>query len=501
MKIEIYKENPEFLQVKQYTDEEIKQLEILLTKRIQNWRFHPLVKKGHWDGYFQFLDKSYRFPIGLWKYVYQGMKEWGYDVQYIDSQNFFYKLDKAQFVQWVNEWFSESPKKPRDYQIDAAYDIICAKRSLSEIATSAGKTLIIFIVFMYLNQNGVKNFLMIVPNTSLILQTVENFEEYNVKGIEYKTKTYYSESSDKGVDADFVIGTFQSLTKLNQDKLAGFRAICVDEAHYSNSKSIKNIISKCKNAIWRFGVSGTLGLNDSADSLTMQSYLGPNINQITSDFLIQNGYATKIVIKQIYLSYLEKDIRENLRQLKYSNSLEGSKLFDIEKKLLRESEKRLYWITSHIAKVTKNSLVLFQDIKGEYGKKIYRILKEKKPDFKIIYIDGGVSTSDRDKYINQMENENNVIVVASTKVFGTGISINNIHSIFFAESYKSEKIVRQSIGRGMRLLEGKTQVNIFDYVDDFSTDRYKNILLKHGEEREATYIEQKFEYQKFKINL
>jgi superfamily II DNA or RNA helicase len=70
------------------------------------------------------------------------------------------------------------------------------------------------------------------------------------------------------------------------------------------------------------------------------------------------------------------------------------------------------------------------------------------------------------------------------------------------ESYKSEKIIRQSIGRGMRLKEGKEKVNIIDFVDDFSLPKgHKNYLLKHGEERMKIYAEQGFPYKKYTVKF
>ena len=60
-----------------------------------------------------------------------------------------------------------------------------------------------------------------------------------------------------------------------------------------------------------------------------------------------------------------------------------------------------------------------------------------------------------------------VVIVASYGTFSTGISIKNIHNIFLTESFKSDTIIRQSIGRGLRKLAGKDTVKIVDFVDDF----------------------------------
>lgn len=54
----------------------------------------------------------------------------------------------------------------------------------------------------------------------------------------------------------------------------------------------------------------------------------------------------------------------------------------------------------------------------------------------------------------------------------------------------------------MRLCEGKEQVNIIDFVDDFSLSKgNKNYLLKHGEERLKIYKEQGFPHKKYLVQF
>lgn len=69
-----------------------------------------------------------------------------------------------------------------------------------------------------------------------------------------------------------------------------------------------------------------------------------------------------------------------------------------------------------------------------------------------------------------------------------------------ADSFKSEQIIIQSIGRLLRLFNGKDKAVIFDLVDVFS-DKMDNILYKHYLERKRFYNKRKYPYKEVRINL
>ena len=55
-----------------------------------------------------------------------------------------------------------------------------AKRCCGSLATSAGKTLIAFMIFSYLLDKGiVKKIMMVVPKIDLVIQPTADFTEYN----------------------------------------------------------------------------------------------------------------------------------------------------------------------------------------------------------------------------------------------------------------------------------------------------------------------------------
>lgn len=177
----IVSEDLQWLLLQDYDEEvERKQLEISLTRKIHNHFFHPLVKKKHWDGSICFVDKRgplWKVPIGLWSEVFDIGEKYKIDVDIVGLDQIIENdLSLEEFTKWANEFFSDKELKPRDYQIEAAWRIIKFRYSCLEIATSSGKTLIAFIVLAYLKMvKHVNKFLMIVPNTTLILQGSEDF--------------------------------------------------------------------------------------------------------------------------------------------------------------------------------------------------------------------------------------------------------------------------------------------------------------------------------------
>jgi len=483
-----------FLQITECTELELDQIRHSFKKRITNWRFHPLVKRKVWDGYISFIDKYQRIPVGLWNEFNQTCQKYGFKLNVEGFDNVIdYDFDEEDFRGWVNTFFSDHPKiTPRDYQVDACIPILKYRRSISEIATSAGKTLIIFMIFSYLYDRKKRGkFLMIVPNTNLIIQTIEDFEEYNNGKLRYQTQMLHGGTDKTKQSADFVVGTYQTLVKREPSYYDDVDTVCVDEAHHTQASSIKKILVNCINSTYAFGLSGTMLQNGSTEALTIQAYLGPLVNNISAAFLTENNYATPIFVKIVQMDYLEPEAREKLEDLRGRRAeIDGSKLLDLEKRLVVDNRSRFLFVCDFIARTTKNSLVLFHNVKDKYGRRIYDHLREITKDKIVFYVDGSTPPDLRDDYINRMEEGDDKILVASFGTFSTGISINNIHNVFFVESYKSEKIIRQSIGRGMRLRKGKERTQIIDFVDDFSfRGSSKNYLLKHGEERQKIYKE------------
>ena len=444
------------------------------------------------------------------------------------------------------------PLYPRDYQVEGAYKALKYRFSCEELATSAGKTAIFYTFNSYLKHVGVINkdnkCLLIVPNVSLVNQTESAFKQYSNGMVEWNIHKIGGKGNefdlDKFAECDMLITTYQSLINMipkcldkrletaikkkrkkgEDDKRAAeitrikkkileaklhdisskFGTVCVDEAHKSRGDSITDILESCKNWRYKLGLSGTLKLNEEySDFFKMQSNIGPLVMVLNAKFLIDNDYSPNIKIKQVFLSYPEdqpavseylKVQRDSELRAKVKSQFRdpkdfGRNMLEVEKGIIFDSHKRLAFLNKLIQKFDKNTLILFSDIKNEYGLNLSKSLLEWNPN--TFYIDGGVETVDREKYKEAMEKEEGVIIVASYGTFATGIDLKNVHHILFAESTKAEITIRQAIGRGMRYLKGKSEVIIWDIVDDLS-----GYSVRHSEARLKIYKEQKFEILK-----
>lgn len=349
------------------------------------------------------------------------------------------------------------------------------------------------VVAYMMEQLGIKKILMIVPNVSLVVQATGDFEQYNKSRVPIRIQQIYAGVKIRK-SSNIVIGTYQSLTKKDEEYFQQFDAVFVDETHKAKANSIQKIMDLCWHCDYRFGLSGTIPKRGTVNRLSLMSAMGPLVTQVKANYLQDEGHIAKCKVLQIHMDYATNEQKEAFSSLS-KNPYDRQKLFTLEQNFINQNDKRLDFVCNVIKKSTSNSLVLFHKI--AYGEKLYQKLREI-TDKKIYYVDGSVNADIREEFKKRMEKNDDVIIVASYGTFSTGISIKNIHNIFFTESFKSEVIIRQSIGRGLRKHASKDTVKIYDFIDDF---RYKtedhdwlNYIYRHGMSRRTIYKEEKFPF-------
>jgi type I site-specific restriction endonuclease len=75
-----------------------------------------------------------------------------------------------------------------------------------------------------------------------------------------------------------------------------------------------------------------------------------------------------------------------------------------------------------------------------------------------------------------------------------GVNITNLRTLVFASPSKSKYRVLQSIGRALRMSEGKSHATLVDIVDDLRIGKHVNFVFQHAQQRIEYYSTEKFPY-------
>ena len=534
-----YDKSTEEIVVTSATRIEYHQLNLWLTRHVKGYRYMPAFKMGVWNGQ-QTYFRNGRINLGLWKEAMKGCKE--IDMPFILENKEEFPLNRDVTLESVQEFCKDFfkfhkvktksgewiPFVPYEHQVESAYKILKNRYCMAEVATSGGKSLIISIVMFYTLKHIQPDakFLIIVPSITLVTQFYDNIVEYNwginnlaemrEKKIESITNSeakytpcdvrveeVMSERPRKysgTQDANVYIGTYQSLEKWPKEFFQQFHTVITDEAHGAKAKTITTILQKTfKHAYSRFGVSGTFPEDDTCEILTIQAVLGPKITEVSANELKEKGIITPMEIRAVIMNHNDKEFDDRIQIIKKGGN--GKDAFELEKAYIHVSEKRLDFIKKIVEKCDSNTLLLFHTI--DYGHQIFNKLEKELPGRDYYYIDGEISGKKREVIKKQMEvTDGNVkVLVASYGTLSTGVSINAIFNVIFADSFKSEQIIIQSIGRALRLHSEKKKANIFDLVDVFDSNNMGNILFRHFKEREKFYQKRQYPYKIIKINL
>lgn len=502
---------------------EYNQLKLHLTRKVNNYRFMKRFKLGVWDGSISYFgDPPGNINFGLWQEIYQCCKKYGYKfiIENRDQFPMNNDISKEKLQEFVNDFYKDHKTKdgtpfiPYDHQVDAIYQILKYRYGIVEIATAGGKSLVFgTLMFYYLkNINPDAKFLLIVPSISLVTQFYNDLGDYNYGFNENDNKTpldirideVMSDKPRKYRDEEkkpnLYIGTYQSLEKWPAEWFKQFDVVTCDEAHTAKSATLISILTKTFGyAKMRFGMSGSYPSDSSVEILTIQSLMGPKLINISAKKLINKGLISDVKIKAIFLYHDNRKFAEGVYNIRKRG--DGQKSYVLEREYIHNSEKRKKFVKNLVDKFKQNSLVLFNTIK--YGTDLYNYIKDNCVNKDVFYIDGSTSGEKREYIKNKMEDTsgNPKILVASYGTLSTGVNIKAITNIVFADSYKEQKIIRQSIGRGLRLHSEKSKLIVFDIVDVFHED-FKTILMRHYDSRVSeVYKKQGFLVDEMKIKL
>ena len=314
-----------------------------------------------------------------------------------------------------------------------------------------------------------KNFkcLFIVPDRGLVEQTSQDFIDY---GLPLKV-TKWTGDDPLDLTGNIIVANLGILQSKNSDLswTEDIDVLFVDEVHKIRKGNEINKLFKHIKTPHRFGLTGTMPEN-LLDQWNIIGKIGPVIFERHSYHLREEKYISGAEIKILNIKHSAKG------NLSYREEVEEL----ISNKFRNETICRLSNGLNY------NTLILVDYIK--HGELLFELLNRECKQKKVFFICGDVDISERDKVRQLMETKDNIVVIAISKIFSTGINIKNLHYIVFACGGKAKIKIVQSIGRGLRLHDNKDKLIIFDIADNYHYSQ------KHLHKRISLYEKEQIKY-------
>lgn len=264
--------------------------------------------------------------------------------------------------------------------------------------------------------------------------------------------------------------------------------ILVSNCHTYKASEVRGTIEQFRSTVRRIGTTGTLD-NSKVNELVLTGLMGTPYQVKTTRQLMDEGVLTDIRIQILKLKYPDHVCK----------AMKGAD-YDTEIDFIVGSQERNRFIVNLALKCKGATLITFAYVE-RHGRVIFDMLKEKAGDRKVYFVYGKTDVETREEIRKLVNQDPDSIVVASEKIFSTGTNIPGLTNVIFAMPRKSQILIRQTIGRGVRKFEGKNMMNLFDIADDFTTSSRRNHGLRALAERMTIYIKEEFEYAVFEINM
>ena len=390
------------------------------------------------------------------------------------------KLNKILNIGKDVELYKDFTLELREYQEDVIRKALKIGRGTCVLGTGAGKTLttaaLIENYFQNCSDKDTFKCIVLVPDLGLVSQT---YEEFNDVGTTFKM-TKWTGKTKPDLTSNVIIcniGIVQSQFDSN-DWMKYVDLLIVDECHkIKATNKVSKIVSNIRTHN-KYGFTGTLPENN-LDKWSIIGKLGPVIYEKTSYELRLEDYLANVNVKILNLDY-------NIPPRYLSDNAYREEL-----DFIYESHFRNTFLTKLCDKLENNTLILVNHIK--HGVHLSEYLIDCKSNKQVYFIRGEVEVDTREDIKRIMEKDNNVICVAMSSIFSTGVNIKNLHNIIFAAGGKSFIRTVQSVGRGLRKHASKNKLIIFDICDNL---RYG---LRHCEKRKEIYDREKIMYTESKI--
>jgi superfamily II DNA or RNA helicase len=368
------------------------------------------------------------------------------------------------------DWYippNRNPELPgidfREDQLLLLDNALSMQRGVIKSPTGSGKTILQLGILSAFDEPA----LILAHTKDIVIQTKEEAEKFGFKDVQM----IFGESKFNGKFSEgLVAATMQSFVKIDPKLYCDrFAIVIVDEGHHISSfsgtyaKILGNLLAPI-----RLAFTATLPVIAEA-KMALEGLIGPVIGELTMTEAMKKGILAVPKIKILRVPFSHE-----IRELKGFNNVYTAGV--------EENEARNQIIVDKaIEHANKDEVSLIFVNKIEHGNTLAFMFES--AGRKVPFVNGSTPGVERANIKKSMIVKRRKIAIATT-VWKEGINIPSINAIFMGGGGKSELKVLQDIGRGLRSLDGKRSVSIYDFFDNSHP-----FLVDHFGERFLTYLE------------
>jgi DNA repair protein RadD len=367
---------------------------------------------------------------------------------------------------------------PRPYQTDAIDVTISHIRTtldscLLELATGAGKSIIVSEIAKWVKDTSGKRVLCLAPSKELVEQNRKAYLSYGEPA-----SMFSASAGAKCLKHNVVFGSPQTVVNSIEKFGDKFAAVVIDEAH-GVTPTIKKIVGHMKEKNPKIRIIGLTATpyrrgsgyiyeidengNYIGEDETKNPFFKKLICRVTAPFLIEQGYLTEPIadVKEGYdTSGLEMSRTNKFTAESIERAFEGQG---------RKTALIVGQVVSH--SIGKMGVMIFAST-VQHAKEVMASLP---PDLsRIVTCD--TPKSDRKKIIDSFK-EMKFKYLVNVSVLTTGFDAPHVDVIAVLRATESASLFQQIIGRGLRLHEDKKNCLILDYAENIARHNLEDDLF------------------------
>ena len=370
-------------------------------------------------------------------------------------------------------WENVPKHTPRPYQIKIVEELIKARHGAVEVGTGLGKS---YCALLLAKHYGLRTVVM-TPSKNIYNQMATLFERHF--GRKYVGRFGDGKKEHKKL---ITVAIAASLTRVKEgsDAWKSFstaEVFIADESHLCPAQTLARVcFGLCSNAPYRYFFSGTQMRNDGLD-LLLHAITGDVVFRMTVKEGVDQGWLAKPVFKMFEIespsNRTSYDPNVMTRMHLYYNDRVNQVAADIANQMVSLLRRPVLILVKEMKQFSCLLTYLKHDVRFAHGG-----CSEEAGN--IDDIPPAYQKSDPTALVEGF-NRGDFPILVGTSCVATGTDFLGVGAIIYLQGGQSEIQVKQCVGRGTRLVDGKTDC----YFIDFDVDC--DVTRRHALRRRAIY--------------